>query len=141
MRALGMKNKFSIAVIFFLLVSISLSNTYSQQLSKVFEVPGGGSGSQSTSADSNDDYILYIVGGAVIAGVIIYALLKDKKEKPKEDTTAVILNNDFLRKNLTLSEKILNMQSQIPINISFGLQSNRVIREEKRYYLGLNYNF
>ncbi|MDP2362461.1 MAG: hypothetical protein Q8M94_01695 [Ignavibacteria bacterium] len=141
MKALFMKNKFLITITFFLLISIPINNSYSQQLHKTFEVPGGGSGTTSTSVDSNDDYILYIVGGAVIAGVVIYALLKDKKEKQKQDTIAVILNDDFLEKNLTFNERISNMQSQIPVNISIGMQSDRIIREEKIYFVGLNYNF
>lgn len=136
-----MKNKLLITITFLILVFIPINNSYSQQLYKILDVPGGSSGTSSTSVDSNDDYILYIVGGAVIAGVVIYSLLKDKKEKQKQDTTAVILNDDFLEKNLTFNEKILNMQSQIPINISFGSESDGAIREEKRYYLGLNYNF
>ena len=133
-----MKNKFLLMFILFLLISIPVNNTFSQQLYKAFEVPGGGSGTSNSSVDSNDDYILYIVGGAVIAGIVIYTLLKDKKEKPNEDTTAVILNDEFLAKNISFDGKVSNLQSQIPISISFGLQSDRVFKEEKIYFVGIN---
>lgn len=137
-----MKNKFFITTIFFLLLSYSLNTTNAQQVHKIFDVPGGGSGSTNSSSSSdNDSKILYIVGGAVIVGVVVYALLQNKKENKKQDTTAVILNNDFLEKNLTVNDKLSNMKSQIPVNILFGFQSDRVLREEKRYFVGLNYNF
>lgn len=134
-----MNNKFLLAAAFLFLISLPVNNSFSQQLYKSFEIPGGGSGTPSSSVDSNDDYILYIVGGAVIAGIVIYTLLKDKKEKPTEDTTAVILNDEFLAKNISFYDKVSNLRSQIPINISFGFQSDRVIKEEKRYFVGLSY--
>ena len=133
-----MNHKFLLATAFLLLISLPVNTSFSQQLYKSFEVPGGGSGTPSSSVDSNDDYILYIVGGAVIAGIVIYTLLKDKKEKPTEDTTATLLNDEFLAKNISFNDKVSNLQSQIPINISFGLQSDRVFKEEKIYFVGIN---
>ena len=133
-----MNIKFLFAATFLLLVSFPVNNSFPQQLYKSFEVPGGGSGTSNSSVDSNDDYILYIVGGAVIAGIVIYTLLKDKKEKPNEDTTAVILNDEFLAKNISFNDNVSNLQSQIPISISFGLQSDRVFKEEKIYFVGIN---
>lgn len=124
---------------FALIASFNISN--GQQLSKINEDIGGGSNSNSSSVSSSDDYILYIVGALAVGGVIAYALLKDKKEEPKKDTTSAILNDDFLEQNLSFNEKISNLQSQIPINVSFGIQGNRAIKDEKRYFVGLNYNF
>jgi hypothetical protein len=136
-----MNNKFFLSATFLLLISLPVSNSFSQQLYKSFEDIGGGSGSSNTSVDSNDDYILYIVGGAVIAGIVVYTLLKDKKEKPKEDTTAVILNEKFLAENFSFDDKVSKLQSQIPINISFGFQRDLIMKEDKRYFVGLNYKF
>ena len=133
-----MNHKFLLATAFLLLILLPVNTSFSQQLYKSFEVPGGGSGTPSSSVDSNDDYILYIVGGAVIAGIVIYTLLKDKKEKPTEDTTATLLNDEFLAKNISFNDKVSNLQSQIPINISFGLQSDRVFKEEKIYFVGIS---
>ena len=141
MKVLSMKNKLFITIIFFLLISIPTNNLYAQQLFKIFDVPGGSSTTTTSSSSDNSNTALYVLGGAVVAGVVIYVLLKDKKEKPKKDTIAVILDKNFLEKNLTSYEKVSNLQSQMPINISFGMQSDKVIREEKRYFLGLNYNF
>lgn len=136
-----MKNKSLLMFTFFLLISIPVNNSFSQQLYKSFDVPGGGSGTSNTSSESDDKTVLYVVGGAVLVGIVVYSLLRDKKEKPNEDTTAVILNDEFLAKNLSFNAKVTNLQSQIPFNISFGLQSDRIIREEKRYFVGLAYNF
>lgn len=136
-----MKNKFLITIIFFLVISIPINNLYSQQLNKLFEVPGGSSTTTTSSSTENSTTTLYVIGGAVVVGIVIYALLRDKKEKPIKDTTAVIFDEDFLQNNLSFNDKMSNMQSQIPIDVSFGFQSDRVIRDEKRYFVGLNYNF
>jgi hypothetical protein len=120
---------------------IASNSSFSQQLNKIYEDIGGGSGSTNTEVESNDDYTLYIVGGLLVTGIVVYALLRDKDEQPVSDTTAAILDNDFLDKNLTYTEKVKNAQSQIPINISFGMQRDKVIKDERRYFVGLNYNF
>jgi hypothetical protein len=136
-----MKNKFSIIITFFILISLPINNLFAQQFHKILDFPGGSGTTNNSSSSDNSKTTLYVVGGVIIAGIVIYSLLKDKKEESKEDTTAVILDKHFLEQNLTINEKISNMQSRIPINISIGLQSNGVIREEKRYFLGLDYNF
>ncbi len=66
---------------------------------------------------------------------------KKNKEHKGKDTTSTLINNDLLASNLTFNELISNIQSQIPINISVGLQNDLVMREDKRYFVGLNYNF
>jgi hypothetical protein len=134
-----MKNKFLLMFTLFLLISIHTNSTFSQQLHKSYEVPGGGSGNTNSSVDSKDNTFLYVVGGAVLVGIVVYALLKNKKEKPTEDTTAVIPGNSLLVKNLSVHDKVKTLQSQIPINISFGVQSDRAIKEEKRYFVGIQY--
>ncbi|MEO8231604.1 MAG: hypothetical protein ABI638_04945 [Ignavibacteriota bacterium] len=142
-----MKNQFlktlSINLILGLTITFCFNdNLYSQQLNKLFDVPGGGSsGNTNTVIEPNDNTMLYLVGGAVIVGIVVYALMKDKKEKLSKDTTTVILHDDFLQKQLTLNDEMLKYKSQIPINISFGMQGNKMIRNEKRYFVGMSYNF
>jgi hypothetical protein len=141
-----MKNQFLKTVIsplmFALFLTFSLSGLgYSQQLNKIYEDIGGGSGSTNSAVESDDDYTLYIVGGLVVTGIVVYALLRDKKENPTNDTTSAILNDDFIEQNLSYNERVTNMQSQIPINISIGIQRDKALKDERRYYLGLNYNF
>lgn len=136
-----MKIKSLITLIVFLSLSITVNDTYSQTLFKINEGIGGGGSTNTSVSESNDNTMLYIVGGAVVAGIVVYALIKDKKETPKKDTTAVILNDDFLEKQLTLNDKIQKYKSQIPINISLGIQNNFLDKEEKRYFVGLAYNF
>ena len=115
---------------FALIVSFNISNA--QQFNKISEDIGGGSNSSNSSVSSDDDYILYIVGALAVGGVVAYALLRDKKEQPKKDTTSNMLNADFLEKNLSFNEKISNLQSQIPINVSFGIQGSKAIKDERR---------
>jgi hypothetical protein len=141
-----MKNQFLKTIIspmiLVLFITFSLSGRgYSQQLNKIYEDIGGGSGSTNSAVESDDDYTLYIVGGLVVAGIVVYALLRDKKENPKNDTTSAILNDDFLEQNLSYNERVANIQSQIPINISIGIQRDKALKDERIYYVGLNYNF
>jgi len=136
-----MKSKSILIIVIFIFLTVSSSVSYSQQLQKIFDVPGGGSGTTNTSVESNDDYILYVVGGAVIVGIVIYALLKEKKDNPKPDTTAAIFNDEFLENQLTLNDQILKYQSQIPMNIKIGMQYDIIRKDEKRYFFGLAYNF
>ncbi len=138
-QVLNTSNKILILGLFLSIFICNLS--YSQQLKKLYEVPGGGSGSSSTTVESNDDYTLYIVGGLIVTGIVVYALLRDKKEKSTKDTTSAILSDDFLAQNLSYIERVANMQSQIPINISIGIQRDKALKDERRYYVGLNYNF
>lgn len=142
-----MKNQFlktlSINLILGLTITFCFSdNLYSQQLNKIYDKIGGGSsGNTNTELESNDNTLFYIAGGAVVVGIVVYALMKDKKEKSTKDTIAVISNTDFLQKQLTSNDKILKYQSQIPINISFGIQGNKMIKDERRYFVGMSYNF
>jgi predicted PurR-regulated permease PerM len=112
-----------------------------QQLNRIYEDIGGGSNGTSTTVESNDDYTLYIVGGLLVTGIIVYALLRDNKEKSKKDTTSAFLNDELLENHLTLNDQLLKAKLQIPINISFGMQSNKALVNEKRYFLGMSYNF
>lgn len=112
-----------------------------QQLNRIYEDIGGGSSGTNTTVESNDDYTLYIVGGLLVTGIIVYALLRDNKDKSTKDTTSVVLNEEFLENQLTLNDQLLKAKSQIPINISFGMQSNKALVNEKRYFLGMSYNF
>jgi hypothetical protein len=141
-----MKNQFLKTIISPLMLVLILTFTltglgYSQQLNKIYEDIGGGSGSTNSTVESDDDYTLYIVGGLVVTGIVVYALLHDKKEKQTIDTTAALLNDEFLSQNLSYNERVANMQSQIPINISIGIQRDKALKDERRYYVGVNYNF
>lgn len=138
-RVLNTSNRIMILGLFLSIFICDLSS--GQQLNKVFEDIGGGSGSTTTNVESEEDYTLYIVGGLIVTGIVIYALLRDKKEKPTSDTTAAILDEKFLERNLSIIEKVSNVQSQIPINISIGIQRDLALKNERRYFVGLNYNF
>jgi hypothetical protein len=134
-----LSNKFLILGLF---ISLIFSNfSFSQQMNKPFEAPRGGSNNSTETVESNDNTMLYVVGGAVVVGIVVYALMRDKKENKAKDTTAAILNDDFLEKNLSYQERVANVQSQIPIIISFGVLKEKALKDERRYFVGLNYNF
>lgn len=139
---ISIKSKLSLMLLIF--IALSYTNiTQAQQLNRIYEDIGGGSGSGSNIAESDDNTIYYVLGAAVLAGVVIYAVLQNKKakDKPKTDTTAVILNDDFLEKQLTFNDRIEKYKSKIPIDVSFGMQNNFLRQEEKRYFIGVAYNF
>lgn len=126
-----------------LVVIICLTNTSeAQQVNRIFEQIGGGSGQPANVNESNDNTVFYIAGAAIVAGIVIYAILSDKKSgKAKEDTTAVLNDEELINKHLSFNEMIQNYQTAIPISISTGIQNDIVRIEEKRYFLGLSYNF
>ena len=137
-----LKPKFSWLTV--VIISLFILNTSeAQQVNRIFEDIGGGSGNASNIAETEDNTIYYVLGAAVIAGVVIYAVLQDKKsrDKSKTDTTAVLLNEDFLEQQLTLSDKIQKYKSQFPINVSIGMQNSFIDKEEKTYFVGMSYNF
>jgi len=136
-------NIFSFSLILGYIFTLSLSDlSFAQQFNKINNVPGGGSGNANQTIESNDNTLLYVAGMAVVAGIVVYALLKEKKADTKRDTTATISsNNNYLKQNLTLTEKILEVQSEIPINISLGIQLEKPFIDGRRYFIGLNYSF
>lgn len=126
-----------------LVVIICLTNTSeAQQVNRIFEQIGGGSGQPANVKESNDNTVFYIAGAAIVAGIVIYAILSDKKSgRAKEDTTAVLNDEELINKHLSFNKMIQNYQTAIPISISAGIQNDIVRIEEKRYFLGLSYNF
>lgn len=136
-----MKSKYILMML--LVVIICLTNTSeAQQVNRIFEQIGGGSGQPANVKESNDNTVFYIAGAAIVAGIVIYAILSDKKSgKAKEDTTAVLNDEELINKHLSFNEMIQNYQTAIPISISAGIQNDIVRIEEKRYFLGLSYNF
>lgn len=130
------------AVIISCLFFINISQA--QQVNKIFEEIGGGSGTNNDRiTESEDNTIYYVLGAAAIAGIVIYAVLQDKKSKDKSntDTTDVTSNEEFIEKQLILSKKILSYKSDIPINVSLGVKNDLIRKEEKRYFVGISYNF
>lgn len=126
-----------------LVVIICLTNTSeAQQVNRIFEQIGGGSGQPANVKESNDNTVFYIAGAAIVAGIVIYAILSDKKSgRAKEDSTAVLNDEELINKHLSFNKMIQNYQTAIPISISAGIQNDIVRIEEKRYFLGLSYNF
>jgi hypothetical protein len=142
-----MQNRLLITLFFYLILGLLSTLTtndlvYGQQFNKFSDVPGGGgSGTTNTAVESSDNTLLYVVGGAVVVGIVVYAMMQEKKEKSTKDSASAILNDVFLEKKFTINDQILKYQSKIPINISVGMQNDIIKKDEKRYFVGVAYNF
>lgn len=134
-------NSSSVLLVILLLFVFAAQSADAQQFNKVFDEIGGGGGSSNRTEDSGSGNTMYIVGGILVAGVLLYALLRDKKEPEIKDTTAVITNPDLLSKSLIKERKLSAEKTRIPFNIFIGSQNDKVLREEKRYFVGVSLSF
>jgi hypothetical protein len=125
-----------------LIVSISFlsTETFAQNNLKIFDVPGGGSGSTSQTEDSNDNTAIYVIGGLVIAGILVYALVFKKDKKSDTDTTAS-LNSGQLFSGVnaynSVEDEIRNVKEALPIDFYMGIKNNDAIMNERTYQLGV----
>lgn len=136
--------KVKIIFIMLLVITFGITNiSEAQQVNRISDKIGGSSGNTTNVNESKDNTFFYVAGAAIIAGIVIYAILSDKKsvEKTKSDTTAILNDEELVNKYLTFSDKLQSYQTQIPINLSIGIQNDLVRIEEKRYFVGLRYNF
>jgi len=125
-------------------ITIPIKNNYAQNVNKIFDVPGGGGGGTNTSSvDNNDNSALYVVGGLVIVGIVVYAVLKNKKAKEKstQDSTKTSSELKTLKDHFANYQKQIDTSSSIPVNVFIGAQRDLTRKDEKRYFVGLSYNF
>ncbi|MCJ7554640.1 MAG: hypothetical protein MUO34_12230 [Ignavibacteriaceae bacterium] len=124
-------------------ITIPVENIYAQNVNRIFDVPGGGDGTNTSSESSNDNSVLYVVGGLVIVGVIVYAVLKNKKEKEKSEQDSIKVSSglESLKDHFTNYQKQVDTSPSIPINLFLGAQRDLINKDEKRYFVGLSYNF
>jgi hypothetical protein len=127
-----------------LVLTFCLFNTSkAQQINRVFEDIGGGSGTTTNVNESKDNTFFYIAGAAIVAGIVVYAILRDKKpaENADTDTTSALNDEELINKHLSFNGKIQSYKTQIPVNLSIGIQNDKVNADEKRYFVGFLYNF
>ncbi len=127
-----------------LVLTFCLFNTSkAQQINRVFEDIGGGSGTTTNVNESKDNTFFYIAGAAIVAGIVVYAILRDKKpsENTDTDTTSALNDEELINKHLSFNRKIQSYKTQIPVNLSIGIQNDKVKTDEKRYFVGFLYNF
>ena len=125
-----------------LIISISIlsTETIAQSNLRIFDVPGGGSGSTSQTEDSNDNTAIYVIGGLVIAGIIAYALVFKKDKKSDTDTTASLNSRQFytgITNYDTNQDEIQSVKDAIPVDFFLGINNNEAIMNEKIYQLGV----
>jgi hypothetical protein len=132
---------FSFQVIFF------SPEIYAQGMSKINDLPGGGSGSTSQNQDTggNDSATLLIVGVVIIAGILVYKLVIDKDEpkaEEKKDSTSnqSLLIRDSASKKNQLTSAVRKME-QLPVNLYVGIQQAGIILQERKLIFGVSYNF
>lgn len=113
-----------------------------QQVFGIQEDIGGGSGTNSGVGEA-DNTALYLVGGAVIVGIIVYAIVKNKKSKNVEEDSTNVKNESqaFVSSNEGMNISSSKSSPNIPIDLYFGMQSEKTFNLEKKYLLGVKYSF
>ncbi len=137
-----------LVLIIFGLQSVLLTpDGYAQGLMKTADVPGGSGGSSSQSSDSGGgSTALLVIGGVIIAGFLFYKLVLNKdepKKGEKEDSTS---NESLLlrsSKNFASDVQTENLRKlqEIPVNLYLGYQQIDPVIPEKRFIMGISYNF
>lgn len=140
--------KYSLFTLIFLLIfSIALpqSSLLAQNNLRIYEVPGGGSGTGSADDDS-DNTLIYVAGGILVAGVIAYALFfkKDKKAEEESDSTQAlnILNrtgNEFYSSDL--EKEITAAKESFPVDVLLGIRREDAFISDKTYIMGVSVRF
>lgn len=127
-------------ITFILMISIVTlqSEILAQSNLKIFDVPGGGSGTTQTE-DSNDNSTIYIVGGLLIAGILVYALVLKKDKKVDTDTTASLNSNLIYSEanDLDTAEELQRVKDKIPVDLFLGIRNNEAVMNDKTYLLGV----
>ncbi|MBE0571947.1 MAG: hypothetical protein IH618_10420 [Ignavibacteriaceae bacterium] len=127
-------------ITFILMISIVTlqSEILAQSNLKIFDVPGGGSGTTQTE-DSNDNSTIYIVGGLLIAGILVYALVLKKDKKVDTDTTASLNSNLIYSdvNDLDTAEELQKVKDKIPVDLFLGIRNNEAVMNDKTYLLGV----
>lgn len=133
--------KFRFNIISFILITALFtlrSESLAQNGLRIFDVPGGGSGSTQTQ-DSNDNTTIYVVGGLVIAGILAYALLF--KEKKKDADTTASLNSNLIYSEVlnpdNAEENIHHVKDKMPVDIFLGIRNNEAVLNDRIYQVGL----
>ncbi len=138
-----------LVLIIFGLQSIILTpDGYAQGLMKTADVPGGGGGgSSSQSSDSGGgSTALLVIGGVIIAGFLFYKLVLNKdepKKGEKEDSTSnesLILGSSKTFASDVQTENLRKLR-EIPVNVYLGYQQIDPAIPEKRFIMGISYNF
>lgn len=134
-------------IIFSWYILFSSPECYAQVLYKISDKIGGSSGSTGQSQDNNgNSSTLIIIGAAVIVGVLVYKMVlskDDTKKNEKKDSTSKqsLLIKQINNNACGIAGSELENLKQLPINFYFGLQRSEALIAERKFILGLSYNF
>ena len=114
------------------------SESIAQSNLRIFDVPGGGSGTTQTE-ESNDNTAIYVLGGLVIGGILLYALVLKPDKKAETDTTASLNSNLIYSESnhFNSAEELQKVKDKIPVDIFLGIRNNEAVMNDKTYLLGL----
>ncbi len=135
-----------VLIIFGLQVILSSPESYGQGLLKTSDVPGGSGGSTSQPEDTGgSSSTLIIVGGIIIAGLLIYKLVIDKDKPVKEEKQDTTKQESLLSTPKSILSSAISKQAEmtvnIPINIYLGFQNIDPALRERKFIMGVSYNF
>ncbi|HKB86678.1 MAG TPA: hypothetical protein VKD08_10935 [Ignavibacteriaceae bacterium] len=138
-----------LVLIIFGLQSVLLTpDGYAQGLMKTADVPGGGGGGSSNQSNDSGggSTALLVIGGVIIAGFLFYKLVLNKDEPKKEEKEDSTSNESLLlrsSKNFAsdVQTEYLKKLQEIPINVYLGYQQIDPVIPEKRFIMGVSYNF
>lgn len=134
--------KFPFTLITFLLtlgILLFPSESQAQNSLRIFEVPGGGNGTNQTEDSNNNTTTIYIVGGLVVAGILAYALFFKEKKKDTDTTASSNSNLIFSEVNdvKKFNEKMQEFKNKIPVDFFLGVRNNEAVLNDKTYSFGV----
>ncbi len=119
---------------------------YAQGHLRVNDDIGGGGTTGQTQDSGGNSTTLIIVGGVVIAAILLYTLVLQKNKSAKESPQDSTSNQSILLKKQPelfsgpVSENLRKMQ-EIPVNLYMGYQKVDPVLPERKFVMGISYNF
>lgn len=134
--------KFPFTLITFLLtlgIFLLPSESQAQNNLRIFEVPGGGSGTTQTEDSNDNTKTIYIIGGLVVAGILVYALFFKEKKNDTDTTASLNFNLNYSEVNDidTFNEKMQEIKDKIPVDFFMGVRNNEAVLNDKTYSFGV----
>lgn len=135
-----------VSLLFIFQIILLSPDGYAQGHLRIYDDIGGGGTTGQTQDSGGDNTTLIIVGGVVIGAILLYSLVLHKDNSDKEAKQDSTSNQSILIKKRPeffsgrISENLRKMQ-KIPVNLYMGYQSINPVLTEKKFVMGISYNF
>lgn len=121
-------------------------DSYAQGHLRVYEDIGGGGTTGQTQDSGGSTTTLIIVGGIVIGAILLYTLVLQKDKSVKEEKQDSTSSQSILLKSQTglFSGKVsetLRKVKEIPVNLYLGYREVDPVLPERKFVMGISYNF